>query len=157
MRSSTRAAASSSRHQRATSETAAGGDAAISLRRGDAVAELDRVVLAEADEDDSSHLVRLSVRHDQRRPETILVLPTARECVETVDRLLMAAGCRDRDPDRLGDIGVIAIANERLDVPVVRTADDHLPVAERLSGCSQDRRDQAAIGVSASTRSASRR
>src|SRR5262249_9333320 len=82
-----------------------GGDAAVAVRGRNAVAELDRGLLAQPKEDDPDHLVRFGVGDDQRRPGPVLRLPPAAELVDALDRLGAAARCRDRHPDRLLDIG----------------------------------------------------
>jgi hypothetical protein len=94
------------------------------VRGSDIVGQLDRALLALVQEDDPDHRVRLLVGDDQRRPEAAFGGPASLELLESPDGLVAATRCRDRHPDRLGDVRVVAVPNERVNIMVPREAHD---------------------------------
>ena len=111
-----------------------GRDAGVAPRGGDAVAQLDRLVLAHAQKDDADHLVRAGVGNDQRRTRVVFSLPAALEPVNVSLGVGAATWRRDRRPDRLANILVVAEAHERVDIARLGKPDDDRLVVQRRAG-----------------------
>lgn len=69
-----------------------GGDATVAMLGSDAVAELDRIVLTTAQEDDADHFVTLPFGDHQRRAETTVAPPGTLELGEKLGRLRAVGG-----------------------------------------------------------------
>jgi hypothetical protein len=91
-------------------------------------------VFVHAQEEDADHLLVVRVGNDQGWPESAFALPAMPELVQSLGCLPEAARRRDRNPDRLLDVGIVAVADERLDVAFVWQPDDEPLAAERLLG-----------------------